>query len=348
MRIIESKYKTGKIITNFSSFVGYLNESQAYSSQEIHKKINRATLWISINKGFYGELLSHINIWGTYELNPNTITTNGRDIIFHPDFIMSLTDEELRFCIIHEILHCISEHQERRDNRDPEIWNIACDYAINPLLKDESGIKPPRTESRTEAFIYDKRFLGARVEDIYDILIKESSTRSKYAEAKTGLVIDSDIKIPSPDPDLIVYLNGDENYEKSDEEEYDEEPGEGEPGEGQPGEGEPGEGQPGEGQPGEGEPGEGEPGEGQPGEGEPGEGQPGEGQPGEGEPGEGQPGEGEPGEGEPGEGEPGEGEPGEEGGNPIKVNVGDRVMTNKGEGVVTKLYPNGDIEVNLD
>jgi predicted metal-dependent peptidase len=118
MRIIESKYKTGKIITNFSSFVGYLNESQAHNAQEIAKKINRATLWISINKGFYGELLSHINIWGSYEIKPETMVTNGRDIIFHPDFIMSHTDEELRFSIMHEILHCISEHQERRENRE--------------------------------------------------------------------------------------------------------------------------------------------------------------------------------------------------------------------------------------
>jgi hypothetical protein len=66
------------------------------------------------------------------------------------------------------------------------------------------------------------------------------------------------------------------------------------------------------------------------------------GEPGEGEP-EDQPGE--PGEGEPGEGEPGEGEPGNN--KKSLPRVGQKVITKEGkEGTITKVYPNGDIEIS--
>jgi predicted metal-dependent peptidase len=62
--------------------------------------------------------------------------TNGRDIIFHPDFVLQQKDEAVRFVLIHEILHCIGDHMRRRGSRNPEGWNIACDYAINPIIKE--------------------------------------------------------------------------------------------------------------------------------------------------------------------------------------------------------------------
>jgi hypothetical protein len=213
MRLIESKYKTGKVITSFQNFVGYLNESSSYSSQEITKKINRATLWISVNKPFYGELFSHLNIWGSYDLVPNTIATNGRDIIFHPDFVMKQSDKALRFAIMHEILHCISEHYDKRENRDPKIWNLACDYVVNPMLIGEDGIEPPVDANGQPAFVHNPQLEATRAEDVYDIIIRTRNT-TDILKSETGYVIDWDAEVPKPDPDLIIYTKGDEDYQK--------------------------------------------------------------------------------------------------------------------------------------
>jgi hypothetical protein len=299
-RLNENKYKTGKIITSFSNYVRFVNESYSFDTEEVNKKIRRVILWININQGFYGELLSHVNIFGSSNIDPKTMCTNGRDIIFHPEFVMNQTEAALRFVLCHEILHCIGDHGKRRENRDPQGWNIACDYAINPLLQGETGFEWPVCEDGSRAGLYDARFEGMRAEDIYQQLEDEGKLNKLINDSNikkqtdTGRVEDEDKEQPEPDEGMVVQ-QGDNPVD---------EPGE-----------------------------------------EPGEGEPGEGEPGEGEPGEGEPGEGEPGEGEPGEGEPGEGEPGDN--KKSLPRVGQKVITKEGkEGTITKVYPNGDIEIS--
>jgi len=322
-RLNENKYKTGKIITSFSNYVRFVNESYSFDANEVNKKIRRVILWININQGFYGELLSHVNIFGSYDLDPKTMCTNGRDIIFHPEFVMNQTEAALRFVLCHEILHCIGDHGKRRENRNPEGWNIACDYAINPLLQGEAGFEWPVSEDGSRSGLYDERFEGMRAEDIYQQLEDEGLLNKLINDPKirkqtdTGKVEDEDKESPEPDDDMVIqegdFPQDDESGEPGDE------PGEpGEPGD------EPGD-QPGE--PGD-EPG--EPGD-QPG--EPGD------QPGE-------PGD-EPG--EPGDqpGEPGDEKDPKDNGKKSLPRVGQKVITKDGkEGTITKVYPNGDIEIS--
>ena len=72
-----------------------------------------------------------------------TAATNGKQVLFNPDFCESLNDEELKFLIAHECMHPMLEHNFRRQNRDPRKWNQAADYVINKLLVDESIGKMP-------------------------------------------------------------------------------------------------------------------------------------------------------------------------------------------------------------
>jgi hypothetical protein len=300
-----------KIITSFSGYLRFLNESESYDPQEIQRKINRVILWISINKGFYGELLSHVNIYGSSDLDPKTMATNGRDIIFHPEFVQRQSEAALRFVLAHEILHCIGDHMTRRENRNPVGWNIACDYAINPLLKGEEGMEWPIAEDGSREGLYDERFEGMRAEDIYDFLQESGELDKLMADPKVvkssevGEVLDDTSETPESDPGLEIQ-EGDFPIDSTDDQE-------GEEGEGQDGEGQ----------------------DGEEGEGEEGEGQDGEGQDGEGEEGEGQDGEGEEGEGQEGEGD----------GSPLP-RAGQEVITKDGKtGIISKVYPNGDIEI---
>ena len=66
-----------------------------------------------------------------------TACTNGKRVLYNPEFIASLTDEELKFLVAHECLHPMLEHNYRRNSRDPKKWNKAADYVINQLLVDE-------------------------------------------------------------------------------------------------------------------------------------------------------------------------------------------------------------------
>ena len=58
--------------------------------------------------------------------------------IYNTKFIDSLTPKEAEFLFGHEVLHNVFEHMlVRIGDRDPQLWNIAADYAVNQILKDQ-------------------------------------------------------------------------------------------------------------------------------------------------------------------------------------------------------------------
>lgn len=77
--------------------------------------------------------------------------TDGRKLYYNPRWIGSLSQAQAQFALAHEALHCALGHFARRGSRVQRRWDLACDFAINPLLLDE-GLKPP---------------LGAQVLDLY-------------------------------------------------------------------------------------------------------------------------------------------------------------------------------------
>ena len=233
-KLIESKYRAGKVIKTFSAFEGYLNESeyegkyanqtQPYDAYEVRRRIGQAILFLSINRGFYGELLMHLNVYGSATVD--TMCTNGTDVVFGPYFVLDHTPPQLAWVLAHEILHCIGDHQGRRGDRHPKKWNIAADYAINGILYDDELLKYP-THNGKFSGLYDERFIGMRAEDIYDICEKDG-TFDKYVPnyekmvKELGEVLDEDTEMPEPDEDLVVQ---DVNLSDEDDSEYDDEEG---------------------------------------------------------------------------------------------------------------------------
>jgi predicted metal-dependent peptidase len=71
-----------------------------------------------------------------------TTATDARKLYYCPDWIAGLSAAELQFALAHEALHCALGHFARRGHRVQRLWDLACDFAINPLLLDE-GLKPP-------------------------------------------------------------------------------------------------------------------------------------------------------------------------------------------------------------
>ena len=53
----------------------------------------------------------------------------------NPDFMQSLSHKENSTVLFHEFLHVVLMHNTRRGDIHPELWNIACDYKVNGLIK---------------------------------------------------------------------------------------------------------------------------------------------------------------------------------------------------------------------
>jgi predicted metal-dependent peptidase len=118
-----------------------------------------------------------------------TAATDGRNLYFNPEFVLSLNKLEVVFLVAHEICHCVFAHMIRRDRRDPKLWNIAADYVINGILDNEMVKK--RSANNSE---YCKRITTINIylnhdydhmtsEAVYDLLKKEQDKNGKPEEA---------------------------------------------------------------------------------------------------------------------------------------------------------------------
>jgi predicted metal-dependent peptidase len=98
-------------------------------------------------------------------------------MVFHPTFVTSLTDQELRFLILHEAVHAAAKHLtmwRRLWERDRRLTNIAADYFVNGALVDmdkgEGFIKMPSVGIQP-----DPKYRGWNVEQIFNDLLNNPS-----------------------------------------------------------------------------------------------------------------------------------------------------------------------------
>lgn len=109
--------------------------------REYIKRLLLSRMRILCNNGFYGLLLMHM----IYSIDENceTAATDGHRIFFGPDFLDELSDSELDFIMMHEILHVVLQHCLRQGDRDNERFNIACDIVVNSniLLSEKMNLK---------------------------------------------------------------------------------------------------------------------------------------------------------------------------------------------------------------
>lgn len=112
------------------------------SNEKVRQYINRlllARMRFLCNHGFYGLLLMHM----IYSIDEGceTAYTDGERIAFSPTFLEELSDKELDFVMMHEILHVVLQHCLRGEDKDNERYNIAADIVINSTIMHENDDK---------------------------------------------------------------------------------------------------------------------------------------------------------------------------------------------------------------
>lgn len=108
--------------------------------REFMKRLLTSRMRILCSHGFFGLLLIHM----IYSLDEDTETayTDGVRIAFSPDFLDGLSDSELDFVMMHEILHIVLQHCLRSDKDEPERYNIAADIVVNSIIMNENSNDP--------------------------------------------------------------------------------------------------------------------------------------------------------------------------------------------------------------
>jgi predicted metal-dependent peptidase len=96
-----------------------------------------------------------------------TMATDGRDVLFDPEWCEQHGPEKTMGVIAHEVYHVVNKHHLRRGERDPELWNEAADLLINRLLDDDKFVLPPDL-----LFDRERLYVGLPTETIYARLLE--------------------------------------------------------------------------------------------------------------------------------------------------------------------------------
>ncbi len=105
--------------------------------KEYIKRLLLSRMRLLNNHGFFGLLLMHM-IFALTDTLTETACTDGVRISFNPIFLDNLSDSELDFVLMHEILHVVLRHCLRDADRQPERFNIACDIVVNSIILQEN------------------------------------------------------------------------------------------------------------------------------------------------------------------------------------------------------------------
>ena len=133
-------------------------------------RISKQRSALVLDQPFFGALSLRLKV--VEDPSCKTFWTDGESLGYNPAYLAGLNDLETRGILAHEILHVANGHCWRQGDRDSDLWNDACDYAINPIVYD-AGMQLPK------GGLFDARFRGKSAEEIYGILAQEKRQKEK-------------------------------------------------------------------------------------------------------------------------------------------------------------------------
>ncbi|MDD4334201.1 MAG: VWA-like domain-containing protein [Desulfotomaculaceae bacterium] len=113
----------------------------------------------------------------------STMRTEGFNLLYHDEFVQGLVNTGgvamLMGALVHEIMHAVLQHIWRRGTRDRDLWNMACDYVVNQIVKEQEFQLP------SGVFVSD-RFKGMAADSVYNILLQELPPKLQEEAEKTS------------------------------------------------------------------------------------------------------------------------------------------------------------------
>ena len=145
---------------------------------EIQHKLAAARTRLILDKPFLGALVLRLPLVAADPGWCRTAVTNARSLFYNRNYIHALDIEETQFVLAKQALHCALSHFARRQHRIKRRWELACDYAVNPLLIQD-GIKAPA------GTMVEDSFLGMTAEEIYPCIeeFDDDDTKTERQES---------------------------------------------------------------------------------------------------------------------------------------------------------------------
>jgi predicted metal-dependent peptidase len=141
----------------------------------MHKLMAKAITQLLVRLPFFATLALQLELVESEKTQ--TMATDGKALYYNPTWVATLALIEVISVIAHEVLHVAFCHHLRRNGRDADLWNRACDYAINGILVKFKIFRLP------DGGLYDPKYDGKSAETIYNILAGEQAKQQQQDKA---------------------------------------------------------------------------------------------------------------------------------------------------------------------
>ena len=151
------------------------------NDKQLQQKVDAALYTLQAKFPFWGPCVYWTNAT-VEEFKRFRAATDGRKILFDSKFVEEATQANINGVAVHEMEHILRMHHIRMGERDPEVWNLACDTIINADLEHYFNFYPDEFKIEDyynlECFERDS---GRTIDDIdkyteeelYDILMNK-------------------------------------------------------------------------------------------------------------------------------------------------------------------------------
>jgi predicted metal-dependent peptidase len=153
---------------------------------------------VDLNKThpFFSYILMNMQIDKTEATDkiPTMAVNQFGDLWWNKEFVDGMDNDELKFCLAHEVGHISTLTFQRQGKRDATLWNIATDLVINYMLLDE-GFRPPKGillpdhrgiyvfQSGKDGKQYKIDLNDKNAEQVYEELAKEAKAIKQIVKA---------------------------------------------------------------------------------------------------------------------------------------------------------------------
>jgi len=138
---------------------------------EIEKKLSAARTRLILDKPFLGALVLRLPLIESTGGWCKTSATDARSLYYNPSYIEPLSLSQVQFVLAHEALHCGLSHFARRNHRNINRWNLACDYAVNHMLAEDGLELPPGA-------LLNEEYKNLSAEEIYPLIKKDTDEQT--------------------------------------------------------------------------------------------------------------------------------------------------------------------------
>ena len=109
----------------------------------------------------FGSIIANLDFQPSNSID--TAGTDGKVLLYNPDFLNNLNENQQIFLFAHEVCHVAFDHIFRSEGKDKDTWNTAADAVTNALLVQDGLTTIDGVVNIPEAINYD-------VEEMYNKL----------------------------------------------------------------------------------------------------------------------------------------------------------------------------------